>query len=338
MTYKLEDSQLSNSLMKRFFAKKYLVILALFLITVYYLLHQINFRVFILTFSKINFYLLISLIFIVAMTYIFPTFRLYFLANKKFNPLIFYNTQMLGMGLNSMLPFKSGDALKLIYLKNKTMISVSEGLSMAFWERFFDLNFIIVIGAAISQLTHLHFVTLALFGLLAFIWLVVIVNKKMPIFIRHLINLIPFSKFRLFCDRAAHFLRHPQQSLKFYLLVPLFTILGWLALYLIFCLIIKTIIAHQLSFMQIFIVFIAASLGFSLPATPGSIGVYEAAIVISLGWFGVDKNHALAAAVLIHIIQSLPPIIYSLILLLCTNISALKTTPISHDAQQREEI
>lgn len=45
----------------------------------------------------------------------------------------------------------------------------------------------------------------------------------------------------------------------------------------------------------------------SIPTVPGAIGVFEAAIVYILGFFGVDKSHAFPFALVLHVIFFLPP-------------------------------
>ena len=53
-------------------------------------------------------------------------------------------------------------------------------------------------------------------------------------------------------------------------------------------------------------VFAVASLGMAVPAAPGGIGVFEAAMVAALGWFGVDRHEALACALVTHMLQFVP--------------------------------
>ena len=53
-------------------------------------------------------------------------------------------------------------------------------------------------------------------------------------------------------------------------------------------------------------VFAIASLGMAVPAAPGGLGVFEAAVVASLGWFDVPRGEALAAALVLHMLQFVP--------------------------------
>ena len=62
-------------------------------------------------------------------------------------------------------------------------------------------------------------------------------------------------------------------------------------------------------------VFAVASLGMAVPAAPGGLGVYEAAMVVSLGWFGVPRGEALAAALVTHMLQFVPTTLAGLAIL-----------------------
>jgi uncharacterized protein (TIRG00374 family) len=55
-----------------------------------------------------------------------------------------------------------------------------------------------------------------------------------------------------------------------------------------------------------FIVVLVARLAGVLPSTPGQFGVIEAGIVVALSALGVDRNQALAAAVLYHLAHFVP--------------------------------
>jgi hypothetical protein len=63
---------------------------------------------------------------------------------------------------------------------------------------------------------------------------------------------------------------------------------------------------------QILVTAVVGMAGPSAPATPGSIGVYEAAMVASLTAFGQPKEEALAAALLMHAIMILPVLMLGL--------------------------
>ncbi len=61
-------------------------------------------------------------------------------------------------------------------------------------------------------------------------------------------------------------------------------------------------------------VFIISAIALSIPFAPGSLGTFEAALVFSLGRYGVEPNQAMAVAILIRVIQYLPLFITALIM------------------------
>ena len=68
-----------------------------------------------------------------------------------------------------------------------------------------------------------------------------------------------------------------------------------------------------------FIAFIG--LGVSLPSSPGFIGVFQAATVLALSFFGVDKVDALGFSLLLHASQFVPVTLWGLLLLVVEHVS-----------------
>jgi len=62
-------------------------------------------------------------------------------------------------------------------------------------------------------------------------------------------------------------------------------------------------------------VFVISALGMAMPSSPGALGVFEAAVVFSLGLFGVDRSQGLAAALVLHMVQYIPITLTGLLVL-----------------------
>ena len=71
----------------------------------------------------------------------------------------------------------------------------------------------------------------------------------------------------------------------------------------------------DISLTQVLVVFVVSAFGMALPSTPGSFGVYEASMIMALSWYGIDKEQAVVAALLCHLIQFVPAVVTSLIIL-----------------------
>ena len=64
-----------------------------------------------------------------------------------------------------------------------------------------------------------------------------------------------------------------------------------------------------------FIVLMAVNVGVIAPAAPGSVGTFEFAAVVVLGFLGVDKTQALAFALVYHMVQLIPTVLAGFIAL-----------------------
>lgn len=62
-----------------------------------------------------------------------------------------------------------------------------------------------------------------------------------------------------------------------------------------------------------FAVIAAAGLAIALPVTPGQLGIFEGAVVLSLGLLGVQPEPALGSALVLHALKLLPPTLVGLI-------------------------
>lgn len=62
----------------------------------------------------------------------------------------------------------------------------------------------------------------------------------------------------------------------------------------------------ELGFVQALFILVAINLGTLIPGAPSSVGPFEFAAIVALGFFGVDKTPALSFALLYHFIQVIP--------------------------------
>ncbi|MCK5359941.1 MAG: flippase-like domain-containing protein, partial [Gammaproteobacteria bacterium] len=77
----------------------------------------------------------------------------------------------------------------------------------------------------------------------------------------------------------------------------------------------------ELTLTAVLVIFVVSGIGMNLAASPGGLGVYEAAIVVSASWFGVGREEALASAIVLHVIQYMPSTVLGLLLMSRVNIS-----------------
>jgi uncharacterized protein (TIRG00374 family) len=63
------------------------------------------------------------------------------------------------------------------------------------------------------------------------------------------------------------------------------------------------------------LVTIAANLALVLPSSPGAVGVFEAATIYALNAYGISKERALSAAVVIHVVNLVPYLVIGFVVL-----------------------
>jgi uncharacterized protein (TIRG00374 family) len=227
---------------------------------------------------------------------------------------------IIGQGVNNILPAKLGEAVKALYLAKESKKTRAWIFGLVFWERFFDLNALLIFGLLIAFSINSPFSMGAFVLLVAAVWLMLFVIRRWPGFARGFVGRIPFVSIRhFFLELVDHLITR----LKFRVVVKgsmwtaviFFQYVAQVALVLLWA------AQLDLSLTGLLVVFVASGIGMNLAASPGGLGVYEAAIVASASWFGVGREEALASAIVLHVIQYLPSIVLGLLLMSRYNMS-----------------
>jgi uncharacterized protein (TIRG00374 family) len=258
--------------------------------------------------------LLLTQLYLLAL-FLPSTFRIMYLTQGRSRLRHAFASVVLCLGLNNILPAKLGELAKVFYLRRKSAIPMAQGLGIMFWERFFDLNALLLIGAGTVYFMQKDLILFPLLLGVGGIWVLLILYGLWPGVVEAMVRILPSERLRLLVRDTLANLRQGF-SLRFFVVLGAFTLLAWVT-YTSFVLLFFWMVAKfPLTLVQVLSVFVVSSLGMSLPSTPGSLGVYEAAVVLSLGWFGVGKEQALAAALALHMIQYLPTTAGSLLIMM----------------------
>lgn len=202
-------------------------------------------------------------------------------------------------------PAKSGEAARSLYLKNSFGISLGEGLSVVFIERFLDTIFLF--GFAFAGLLFMNssgsldpnlIISLAVFCL-AFLAVIAVMLKKEVVrtLARPFFRAFAPQKFRPslrkgFDDfyRAIHlYLKQPRQLLS----VSLATFGSWLLIFVQFY-IIALSLSIELGFLAFMLVLPVIMLVEALPVSFSGLGTRDAASVIMFGLFGIAASAAVS--------------------------------------------
>ncbi|MBF0153886.1 MAG: flippase-like domain-containing protein [Magnetococcales bacterium] len=255
----------------------------------------------------------------VVATMLVPTLRLMFLTRHRLRFVPAMQAVVLCLGLNNIFPAKLGELAKVSFLRQRADIAMSHGMGIVFWERFFDLNAVLLFGVLTAYFLDKSLLLIPLTLIVGGFWVFLLLNNYFPAVSRLLLHLVPVPRLRGF---VAAILDHLQERFEwqFFLILGWYTLLAWLSYLALAMIFMSWVAGLDLTVAQMAAIFVVSSIGLSLPSSPGGVGVYETAMVLSLGWFGVPKETALAVGMALHFIQILPTVCGTLIILFATKL------------------
>ena len=246
--------------------------------------------------------------------YVALALRLHVLSHQRLRMRTGLAASMVALGVNNLLPAKLGELAKALYLRERGAMPLSEAAVIVGWERFFDLN-VLVLMALAGAYPYLHDtllvpIALALLAGWGIAWGVIRFGTS----VRRTIGRLPWPRLRSFLhDVHTHL---DTRMVRGTLIgTALLSMLVWLLYASGSWLVLAWVFDLHLAPAQVLVVFVVAASGMAIPSSPGGLGVYEAAIVLALGWFGVAPEQALAAALVMHAIQYLPTTLLGLLVL-----------------------
>lgn len=257
---------------------------------------------------------LISVVLFSMVSYLVLSYRLHFLIDFKTNIGVCFKASVLGLAVNNLLPAKLGEIAKMLYLKVHGKVPFAFALSVVFWERFFDLNILLLLMLYTVYSFDLKLIVIPLAAGVLSIWALLIIALILPGLFEKLIDILPFTRIK---ETAHSSFSSICENFKTQKLVFLFinTVLVWVFYASLGLMSFIWVAKLNLNISQALAVFIISSVGMALPSSPGAIGVYEAAIVFGLNLFGIEKEQALAAALVLHMIQYIPVTLMGLFIL-----------------------
>jgi glycosyltransferase 2 family protein len=209
------------------------------------------------------------------------------------------------LGANNLFPARAGELMKAIYLSRRLALPLPQTLGFIFWERLFDLTLLLSLGAfALPGLDVKQSLMLSGSVILA-VWGGLLLLRLYPKVFLKLAGKIPFARLTSFLERLY---QHAVADItpRWLGKVALATGLVWLAYAGINAVSLLGVARLPLSLEQVIAVCVIGALGVAVPASPGGLGMYEAAVVFALAWFGVPKAPALGIAFFMHALTLIP--------------------------------
>jgi uncharacterized protein (TIRG00374 family) len=225
------------------------------------------------------------------------------------------NALLVGLFFNNVLPFRAGEAARLLYLARRTGVSRAETLATIAVERVFDVLALVLL--LLVSLPFLPEVT----WLRAAIWLAVVLGVGLALAVGVLL---------VYGDRALRVLLWPLRWLPFlsaerWEWAPrnlgrglaalrtaeaagagaVLTVLSWLLLATSTWALMPAF-DLDLGFEAGALVIVAVGLAMIVPSPPAALGVFEGAAVVALVAFDVDASVALSYALVLHAVNFVP--------------------------------
>jgi uncharacterized protein (TIRG00374 family) len=231
---------------------------------------------------------------------------------------------LIGYLFNNLLPLRAGEAARVIALHRSAAASRVETAATIVVERAFDvlsllllLFFVLPWLPEVSWLRPAAALLIALGAvLLAAVVLLARFGERIVRLVLRPLSWLPFLSATRFEAGVAYLaeglagLRDPRVAVEAFA----WTVLSWLLVALSFWFVLLGF-DLDLSFLAALFVVIAVNLSLILPSSPGGLGVFEAAVVVALGAYGVSDSEALSYAILVHAVNSIPFIVVGAVVL-----------------------
>jgi uncharacterized protein (TIRG00374 family) len=216
-----------------------------------------------------------------------------------------------GAGLNNVLVANGGEAARVVFVSRSAHIASAKVLATLALERLFELVgyfFMLSLAATFLELPpSLEKVKPVAIGVLIAMCALLVWLLKRPDVIEAVAGPKPLTwqgRLKQYGSRFLGTIAEVSSGPRF-IAALLLSVLAWALQVATYQLTAQA--AHfQMTTVSTIAALLAVNLGFALRATPGNVGVFQAAYAATAVAFGLDKNEAIAVAFLIQAQQILP--------------------------------
>lgn len=267
------------------------------------------------------------------------SYRLKFIIDeyKNFAVLKFFESIILGLFFNTILPFRAGDVVQGIMISKKTGLPKSITLTTVVMERFIDLFppiIFIIIGSFLITLPKEISIFLTFFVLFVLVLCIVTIWKFGPYLTEKIENLNFTNKLVMkiigFIKKFLLTVGSMKRDTIVCKIIPL-TLLLWSGYSMGMFLICLSLDIKLPSVFAGFIIQAITALSVIIPSSPGYIGSWEFMGTVALSIFRVEKTKSVSFGLLSHIIGTIPVVVLGVVYLL------KETGLISYVKQQTQE-
>jgi uncharacterized protein (TIRG00374 family) len=225
---------------------------------------------------------------------------------------------LIGYLFNSILPARAGEAARVVALNQRAGISRSEALATVVAERVLDVLVLLALLLATAPFTAeadwlrgaAAIGGAAFVALTAFLVVIAYFGTRAVRFLLRPLSALPNVTPARIESAASNLLSglvvFRNMRLAFRALA--LTTVSWLVIAVSFWLCMSAV-RLTTGLDAALLVVIAVNLAMILPSGPAGLGVFEAATVLTLSPFGIDRSHALSYAVVVHVLNVFPLIV-----------------------------
>jgi uncharacterized membrane protein YbhN (UPF0104 family) len=227
---------------------------------------------------------------------------------------------LMAMGANVILPGRTAEFIKPVVLAKFGGVPLVHGIAATVIERSSDVFSLVIICIILQLFNPPNWDNqILIFSVITFIVLggCYLISRKGIIFLK---NNILIRKINFILSIIANY--KPVKLLKSIIASLSILSLGVLAFW-IFIYIGEIPKFDLIASLELFI---AAILAYAIPGLPAGLGLFEAAIVLVLGWHGIRPDAALSIAVMLHISQVTMGVVGGSFFFLSTRLSNGKST------------
>jgi uncharacterized protein (TIRG00374 family) len=237
------------------------------------------------------------------------------------------------MFFNNVLPGRPGEAIRVATLYQETGTSRGVGLTTALTERLYDV--VVLLALLFGSLPWLpESTSLRRAGIAAAAAAVVLVaalvalarsDGRVLLRVLRPLERLPMVSAEHVERTATQLLVGLQSVRRTTTALPVFLLsVGAIVIIAVSYWLVMVAFHLHLGFGAALVVMIATNLAMLIPASPASIGVFEAATVVALQPYGIDRADALSYAVVLHVVNTLPFIVAGAVVVPRHGIRALR--------------
>ena len=299
---------------------KYFLGVLISVIGLYYAFRQVNFWELWISIKNVNIILIILAVFILVLSNVIRAWRWQILVKPikdvSFDPA--FSSIMIGYFGNSVLPFRMGEFLRAYVVADKTSLSASTAFGTIVIERILDfvgLSAVILLIMTVYPLKSIGgsiIIGVIVLSLTAFIFIFLFGGVKSTFLVKieksSLLKMGILRKMLLFLKNFLDGATTIRATNKLGVIL-LYTLIIWIMYY---CSTYLATIATgiELEWFGFGVLLISTTLAISVPAAPGYVGTYHAAVVYILNnLFDFGRIDAQAAAIILHAVGTIPIVI-----------------------------